>query len=135
MNKKVVWSFIFILLLGVITACGKDPDYTTSGGTAQGSFGLNMNVPNFESTVSQQKGIIFIPHTPETGAIIHFETKKYLIDPQKSNSAPMQLVRKLFRHDVDVRPYEQNSAGTFYRARFIGKFNMDSIILQFLQVH
>lgn len=129
------WTFVLIILLSLFAGCGKDRTNSESGNVTQGSLGLNMNVPNFESNPTQRKGIIFIPHTAEIGAAIHYEQKIYLVDTNKSTTASLQLIRKLFRNDVDARPYEQNSAGTFYRARFIGKFNMDSIILQFLNVH
>lgn len=130
------WTIIlFSCLVIMLVACGKNQGPTESESVAQGNLGLNMNVPNFETNVTHKNGIILIPHSPESDAIIQFERKNYAVDEQKTSSTVRHLIKKLFQHDVDVRPYEQNSAGTYYRVRFMGKFNMDSIGLQFMQVY
>lgn len=126
------WTIILLFLLSA--ACGKNGSSQENPNVSQTSLGLNMSVPNFESEVTQRKGMIIIPHSPEKGAIVSFESNFYLIDMNKSNQNTVQLVRKLFRHQVDVRPYDQNATGTYYRMKFLGKFNLDSIILQALHV-
>lgn len=131
MNK---WTIILFFLF-IAVSCGKNQSSTEGNSVTEGNLGLGMTVPNFESNVSQKNGVIVIPHEENSGVIIQFERKNYLVDEHKTNPTAMKLIKKLFRHDVDVRPYEQNSNGTYYRAKFVGRFNMDSLSLQFLQVY
>lgn len=120
------------LLLFLLSACGNGDSAGENGSVAQGSLGLNVSVPNFESENSQKKGFLVISHSPETETFIRFERKNYLVDMNKSSPASIKLIQKLYRSQVDVRPYDQNSEGTLYRARFRGQLSEETVALQSL---
>lgn len=124
-----------IILTFFLIGCGDGNKASNTDSVAQGNLGLNVSVPNFESNTGQQKGKILIPHTPESGSVIQFEGKNYFVDNIKSSTSALLLIRKLFRNQVDVRPFDQNDNGTYYSIRFNGKLNDDSVILQNLYVY
>lgn len=126
------WIIFFIFF---IIGCGKDPKYSNDSGTvAQNSLGLGMNIPSFESS-KQNKGFLIIPFAPETNAAIKFEGKNYLINNDKSSRSAVLVIQKLFRQQIDVRPYDQNSSGTIYKIHFVGRLEETTVIIESIYIY
>ena len=124
---------LVIILLFILVACGKG-NSDNGNNISPGDFGLNIIVPSFD-TSTQKKGMIVIPHTPETGAVIKFERKDYSINTTRSSPAVVEQIQKLFRQQIDVRPYDQNENGTYYRARFVANFDYDSVVISSILIY